>query len=132
MATNEEAPFGRNTWDAATNTRQTTKPSAASTLLPVVQKYEQQKLQQLKKNVTTEIAQENDNLIDVITATMTTAIKSNSIQTQDLSWSTAATTKTTTKIKTTGLNTPTTLEFRISTADDWNGVNSRRKANRQT
>ncbi|XP_065369278.1 inactive pancreatic lipase-related protein 1-like isoform X2 [Calliphora vicina] len=132
LDTNDEPPYGRNTFGAATNgIYEFKKISAAFTLLPSIQKQVQhvQELEERKvevvhekmNNVTIENIQENDTLIDAaVAATMTAAIKRNGLQREDLAVTTA------------GVTTPTTLANKLPTADGWNSVSSRSKTNLET
>ncbi|KNC33420.1 hypothetical protein FF38_09862 [Lucilia cuprina] len=135
LDTNDEPPYGKNTFGSAAG--EFKKISAALTLLPSVQKQQHvleaqqqansdvQAAMTNNNNVTTENLHEmNDTLIDV--ATMTAAIKRNSLQNKDL----AATTTTTAAA---GVTTSTaTIASKVPTADGWNSVSSRSKTNVET
>lgn len=132
MDTNDETPFGKNTYGSLAKSNYK-KPSAALTLLPSVQKQitaqeleeeEKQDVQQLNNNVRIENLEENDTLIDVIAATMTAAIKSNRRQTQDLTM--------TRMLTTAGGETIATFQHKLPTAEGWNSVSSRSKTNLET
>ncbi|KAM7341893.1 inactive pancreatic lipase-related protein 1 isoform 2-T2 [Cochliomyia hominivorax] len=133
LDTNDEPPYGRNTLGAAATTTAILndnykKNSAAYTLLPSIQKQrqeweledkeleaeEKEIEQQDNNNVTTENLQENDTLmLSNIAATVTAAIKQNSLQM--------------TATPTTATILAMMTIHKLPTADEWNSVGSKSK-----